>query len=67
MDEHSVKHIWSPETGITDIETDWRNLAATEIDGIRKIWSEQRKRLKGTKQLAEFSERPRMGDRNWNY
>jgi Fic family protein len=57
MDEHSVKHIWSPETGITDIETDWRNLAATEIDGIRKIWSEQRKRLKGTKQLAEFSER----------
>jgi Fic family protein len=57
MDEQNIKHIWPPETGITDIETDWRTLRASEIDGIGKIWSEQRERLKGTKQLAEFSER----------
>jgi Fic family protein len=57
MDEQNIKNIWPAETGITDIETDWRNLTASEIDGIKKIWSEQRERLKGTKQLAEFSER----------
>src|ERR1700743_1739244 len=57
MEDKNTKHIWQPETGIIDIDGDWRILAATEIDGIRKIWSEQRQRLKGTKQLAEFSER----------
>jgi len=57
MDTKEIKHIWNPDTGITDIEGDWRTLAASEIDGIQKIWSEQRDRLKGTKQLAEFTER----------
>jgi Fic family protein len=57
MNGHNIKHIWNPETGITDIETDWHTLAATEIDSIQKIWSEQRERLKGTRQLAEFSEK----------
>jgi Fic family protein len=57
MNDHHVIHIWHPETGITDIETDWRTLSASEIDSIQKIWSEQRARLKGTEQLAEFSER----------
>ncbi len=51
-----TKPIWSPETGITDIGVDWRTLTASEIDGIRKIWREQQDRLKGTKQLAEFTE-----------
>ncbi len=57
MDEQNIRHIWPPETGIRDIETDWRTLTASEIDGIQKIWSEQRQRLGGTRQLAEFSER----------
>src|SRR5262245_39717590 len=57
MDLKKIKHIWNPGTGITDIETDWRSISASEIDSIQKIWSEQRSRLRGTKQLAEFSER----------
>jgi Fic family protein len=57
MDEQNIKHIWRPETGIADIEGDWRTLTASEIDGIRKIWSEQQERLKGTKQLTEFLEK----------
>jgi hypothetical protein len=56
MNDQNVKPIWHPETGITDIGTDWRPLAASEIESIRKIWSEQRGRLSGTKQLAEFTE-----------
>jgi Fic family protein len=56
MSKHLIKNIWNPETGIGDIEGDWRALRASEIDGIQKIWSEQRERLKGTKQLTEFSE-----------
>ena len=63
MIDSKIQCIWHPATGITDIDNDWRNLAASEIDGIRKIWSEQRDNIKGTKQLAEFSERlkSRMG------
>src|SRR6266446_2433974 len=57
MNDLHIKHIWHPETGITDTEADWRILCASEIESIQKIWSEQRARLKGTKQLAEFSER----------
>ncbi len=57
MTEQNVRPIWDPEKGITDIGLDWHALAATEIDSIRKIWGEQRARLSGTKQLAEFTER----------
>lgn len=57
MDQRNIKNIWPAETGITDIETDWHTLTASEIDGIQKIWSEQCERLKGTRQLAEFLER----------
>ena len=57
MNEKNIKPIWRPETGITDVDTDWHALTASEIVGIQKIWSEQQERLKGTKQLAEFTER----------
>ena len=57
MTEQNIKWIWPRETGITDIGPEWRTLAASEIQGIQKIWSERRERLKGTKQLTEFSER----------
>lgn len=50
-------NIWKPETGITDIEVPWKQLAASEIESIRKIWTEQRERLKGTSQLNQFTER----------
>lgn len=49
-------NIW-PSTCITDIEDDPQKLAATEIPGIRAIWSDQRALLKGTKLLDDFIER----------
>lgn len=53
----NTQHIWQPETGITDIEVPWTELAASEIESIRKIWAEQRDRLKGTSQLTQFTDR----------
>src|SRR5215207_9713092 len=53
----AIHRIWQPMTGIVEFERDWRELRATEVSSIQKIWSEQRERLKGTRQLAEFSER----------
>ena len=52
-----TQHIWQPETGITDIEVPWKELAASEIESIRKIWAEQKERLKGSSQLSQFTER----------
>lgn len=52
-----LHHIWNPDDGITDLPHDWPNLRATEIDSIQKIWREQQDRLKGTRQLTQFSER----------
>src|SRR5438552_1287229 len=57
MPDVSIQNIWNPETGIKDIENDWHALAASDVSSIRRIWSEQKERLKGTKQLAEFTER----------
>ena len=50
-------YIWKPETGITDFETPWRKLVASEIDSIKTIWAEQQDRLKGTRHLKQFTER----------
>lgn len=57
MGDGAVKEIWRSSTGIADLEVDPRELAASEIPGIRTVWREQRERLKGTKPLADFSER----------
>lgn len=57
MAENQTYSIWDPNSGIADLPDDWRKLAASEISSMQKIWTEQRERLKGTKQLAEFSER----------
>lgn len=54
MKDGAISDIWCPETGIVDLEGDWRGLQASEVTSIQKIWSEQRERLKGTKQLSEF-------------
>ncbi|MEO5374774.1 MAG: Fic family protein [Alphaproteobacteria bacterium] len=48
--------IWPPETGILDLEPNWPDLGASEMESIRAIWKEQQERLKGTRQLAEFRE-----------
>ncbi len=53
----TTQNIWQPETGITDIQSPWENLAASEINSIRKIWAEQQERLKGTSQLSNFTRR----------
>jgi hypothetical protein len=55
--EQEVQFIWDPDTGIRDIEGDWRKLTASEIASIGTIWAEQRGRLHGTKQLSEFTDR----------
>jgi hypothetical protein len=55
--EHEVEYIWHPETGITGIERDWRDLRASEVASLQKIWAEQRERLKGSSRLSEFLER----------
>jgi len=52
-----TQYIWNPETGITDIEVPWSDLAATEVASIAKIWAEEQERLKGSKQLKEFTQR----------
>ena len=49
-------HIWNPQTGILDISDDDLDLHASELDGIRSIWCEQRERLRDTRQLNRFLE-----------
>lgn len=53
----TTQHIWQPETGITDIEVPWQDLADSGTSSIKGIWAEQRDRLKGTSQLTQFTER----------
>lgn len=57
MAERKTHHIWQPSTGITDFEVNPQSLAASEIPGIKAVWQDQRKRLAGSKQLADFTER----------
>lgn len=57
MNDVSTHVIWNPETGITDLEDDPLDLSASEIPGIKAVWIAQRKRLKGTAQLSDFTEK----------
>ena len=50
-------HIWPPDTGIKDIEGDWRALRASDMPGIARVWRMQQERLKGTPRLTTFIER----------
>ena len=50
--------IWNPETGITDLESDEKELlSTTEIPGIKAAWLGQQERLKGTNIVSDFIER----------
>lgn len=49
--------IWDSDTGITDLEGDLGELSASEIPGIKAVWTDQRQRLKGTAQLSDFTEK----------
>ncbi|MFN3644468.1 MAG: Fic family protein [Gemmobacter sp.] len=51
------KPIWNSETGITDLETDPANLSASQVPGIKAVWTDQRARLKGSAQLNDFTDR----------
>jgi Fic family protein len=53
----SVQPIWNSDTGISDFYTDAGLLSASEIPGIKAVWSDQKTRLKGTSQLSDFTER----------
>ena len=57
MNEIITRDIWNPLTGITDLEADSEELGASEIAGIRAVWSNQQKRLKGTNLVSDFTER----------
>ena len=57
MNQLSTHSIWNPETGITDIEGDPCDLAASEIPGIKAVWADQKERLRGTVQLSDFNEK----------
>jgi Fic family protein len=57
MTEANIQPIWNPETGITDLEADPATLSASEIPGIKAVWTDQRTRLKGASQLSDFTER----------
>ena len=57
MDNPDTLLIWNPETGITDLERDFQALSASEIPGIKAVWTDQRTRLKGTSQLSDFTDR----------
>ena len=57
MAEPTTHQIWNLATGITDLETDPQILSASEIPGIKAVWTDQRTRLKGTHQLSDFTEK----------
>ena len=57
MNEIYTHPIWNPATGIIDLEDDISELAASEIPGIKAVWTDQRERLKGTAQLSDFAEK----------
>ena len=49
--------IWNPETGITDLEGNPSELSASEIPGIKAVWTDQQERLKDSSQLSDFTEK----------
>ncbi len=57
MNDQSTQYIWNPDTGITDLEADPKEFSASQIPGIKAIWTDQRRRLKGTAQLSDFTEK----------
>ena len=56
MNNHTFP-IWDPATGILDLEDDPEELSASEIPGIKAIWTDQRNRLKDSEQLSDFTEK----------
>ncbi|MFT4098631.1 MAG: Fic family protein [Rhodoblastus sp.] len=57
MNSVDTRPIWSTETGIVDFDVDPSSLSTSEIPGIKAIWTDQRERLKGSTQLAQFTEK----------
>ncbi|MCB1099100.1 MAG: Fic family protein [Verrucomicrobiae bacterium] len=57
MSETTMQHIWQPETGITGLGPSSVEVAASEMGSIKRIWAEQKERLKGTSLLSKFTER----------
>lgn len=54
MAEHLI---WTPCTGITDLDADPADLGIPQMEGIKAVWTDQRTRLKGSTQLSDFTER----------
>lgn len=57
MNGNMTQPIWNPDTGITDLGADSEGLSASEIPGIRAVWTEQREQLRKTAQLSDFTEK----------
>lgn len=56
MIDQDIQPIWNPNTGITELEADPQVLSASEVPGIKAVWTDQKTRLKGTSQLSDFTE-----------
>jgi Fic family protein len=57
MSNINTVEIWPTHTGIQDVDGDFSELSASEIPGIKAIWTEQKRRLKGSQQLSNFTEK----------
>jgi Fic family protein len=57
MSNEIEQPIWDAATGITGLGSDVSTLGASEIPGIKAIWTEQRNRLQGSAHLSDFTER----------
>lgn len=57
MSDQTNYYIWNPDTGIANMESNPDDLSASEIPGIKAVWSDQRERLKGSEQLQKFEEK----------
>ncbi len=51
------QHIWDPTKRITPLENNPEDISASQIPGIKAVWTDQRNRLKGSAQLLDFTER----------
>lgn len=57
MIDNNCHAIWNPETGITEGKPDSHQLSASDVPGIKAVWTDQRQRLRGTAQLSVFTEK----------
>lgn len=51
----SEQHIWNPDTGVTDLPENWRDLVLDEMRGVRHAWQKEQERLRRDDLLEKFN------------